>query len=393
MERRGGAVRQRILRAISLTAAAASIAAVAAACADANGGAGNAGASACGFKLAYFGALSGGNAALGVNIRDGAKLALDQYNADHAGCTVELVDKDSGGSPDQAPPLATAVAADPKVLGVVGPAFSGESKVADPILSEAGVVILTPSATNPALAEQGWKTFHRGLGNDASQGPAAANYIRNVLKAQRVFVIDDASEYGKGLADQVKATLGSLVTGTDVIQEKQTDFSALIAKIQAAAPDAIFHGGYYREGAPFVKQLRGAGVTAAYVAGDGVKDNAFIEGAGRDAAEGAILTCPCVPAEKLGGSFAADYKAATGRDPGTYSAEAYDAATILLKGIGAGNTTRAKLNTFVSGYTGQGVTTNFKFLPNGELDPDSVAVWAYKVHDGKIIADQQIPAG
>jgi branched-chain amino acid transport system substrate-binding protein len=263
--------------------------------------------------------------------------------------------------------------------------------VANPILSQAGVVIITPSATNPTLAKQGWKTFHRGLGNDASQGPGAANYIKNVLKAQKVFVIDDASEYGKGLADQVKSTLGGLVTGTDVIQEKQSDFSALISKIQAANPDVIFHGGYYREGAPFLKQLRGAGIKAAYVAGDGVKDDAFVEGAGKDAAEGAILTCPCVPPEKLGGSFPADYKAATGRDPGTYSAEAYDAATILIKGVEAGNTTREKLNTFVGGYTGQGVTTSFKFLADGELDPASVAVWAYKVQSGKIVADQQIP--
>lgn len=361
----------------------------AAACTDSNGGSGGE-ASNCGYKIAFFGALSGGNAALGVNIRDGAKLAIDQYNDKHGDCKIELVSKDSGGSPDQAPALANAVAGDPKILGVVGPAFSGESKVANPILSQAGVVIVTPSATNPALAKQGWKTFHRGLGNDASQGPAAADYIRNVLKAQKVYVIDDASEYGKGLADQVRSTLGGLVVGSDAIQEKQSDFSALVSKIQAASPDVIFHGGYYREGAPFVKQLRGAGSNAVYVAGDGVRDSAFIEGAGKEAAEGAVLTCPCVPPEKLGGSFVPDHKKATGREPGTYSGEAYDAATILVKGIEAGNTTRAALNTFVNGYTGQGVTTKFKFLSDGELDPASVAIWAYKVRDGKIVADQQI---
>jgi branched-chain amino acid transport system substrate-binding protein len=382
-------LRQGLARAFGGVAIVALIAG-AAACASSNSGTAS---KSCGNKIAFFGALTGGNAVLGINIRDGAKLALDQYNAKNKDCTVEMVEKDSAGSPDNAPPLATSIAGDPKILGVVGPAFSGESKVANPILSSAGVVIMTPSATNPALSKQGWKTFHRGLGNDASQGPQAAKYMKDVLKVQKVYVVDDASEYGKGLADQVKSTLGGAVVGSDVIQEKQTDFSALVAKIQAANPDAVFHGGYVREGAPFLKQLRAAGVKAKYVAGDGVKDEALITGAGKDAAEGAILTCPCVPGEKLTGSFPSDYQKATGRAPGTYSAEGFDAANILLSGIKAGNTTRAKLNDYVNKYDGQGVTTKFKFEADGELDPNSVAVWAYIVKDGAIVADQEIPKG
>jgi branched-chain amino acid transport system substrate-binding protein len=348
------------------------------------------GAKDCGYKIGFFGALSGGNAQLGINIRDGAKLAIDQYNKANANCTVEMVNKDSQGSPDQAPALATALVQDTKVLGVVGPAFSGESKVANPILSDAGVVIITPSATNPALAKNGWKTFHRGLGNDASQGPAAATYIKNDLKATKIFVIDDASEYGKGLAEQVKTTLGSAVTGTAVIKEQQTDFAAVVQQITAGGADAVFFGGYVREAAPFLKQLRESGSKAKFIAGDGVKEDVLVSGAGAANAEGAVLTCPCVPGDKASGTFPADYKAATGRDPNTYSAEAYDAANILLAGIKAGNTTREKLNDFVNKYEGQGVTTKFKFQPDGEIDPASVAVWAYTVKAGKIVADKEI---
>jgi branched-chain amino acid transport system substrate-binding protein len=354
---------------------------------SANGG----GSGDCGYKIAFFGALTGGNAQLGINIRDGAKLALTQYNKANANCQVELVEKDSAGDPQQAPGLATSVAQDAKILGVVGPAFSGESKVANPILSDAGVVIITPSATNPTLAEAGWKTFHRGLGNDASQGPGAANYIKSVMKAQKVFVVDDASEYGKGLADQVKSTLGTAVTGNAVVKEQQQDFGALVQQIKASGADALFWGGYYREAAPFLKQFRDAGGKAKFVAGDGVKDQAFVDGAGAANAEGAILTCPCVPPEKTPGTFVADYKAANGRDAGTYSAEAYDAANILLAGIKGGNTTRQKLNDFVNAYEGQGVTTKFKFQANGEIDAASVAVWAYKVESGKIVAAAETP--
>jgi branched-chain amino acid transport system substrate-binding protein len=355
-----------------------------------DGGTGTA-ASDCGYKIAFFGALTGGNAQLGINIRDGAKLAVDQYNKANANCTVALVEKDSAGDPAQASGLATSVVQDAKILGTVGPAFSGESKVANPILSKEGVVIITPSATNPALASQGDATFHRGLGNDASQGPGAANYIKSVLKLQKTFVVDDASEYGKGLADEVKKVLGAGVVKSAVVKEQQTDFGALVTDVQASGADSIFWGGYLREASPFLKQYRDAGGKAKFIAGDGVKDQKFVDGAGAANAEGSILTCPCLPPEKAEGSFVADYKASSGRDAGTYSAEAFDAANILLAGIKAGNTTREKLETFVDGYSGKGVTTTFKFEANGEIAPSSVAVWAYIVQGGKIVAVEETP--
>ncbi|WP_412542314.1 branched-chain amino acid ABC transporter substrate-binding protein [Longispora sp. K20-0274] len=345
----------------------------------------------CSVKIAFFGALTGPNAALGINIRDGAKLAIDQYNTAKSAdnCKIELVNNDSQGDEKQAPGLADAIVQDAKIIGVVGPAFSGESKAANGKLSDNGVTIITPSATNPTLAEKGWKTFHRALGNDAAQGPAAGRYIKDVVKATKVFVIDDTSEYGKGLADEVKKVVTPVATGTS--SKGQTDFSALITQIKSSGADAVYYGGYYAEAAPFLKQLRGQGVKATFVAGDGVKDDKFIEGAGKDAAEGAILTCPCVPPDKAGGTFAADYKKATGNEPGTYSAEAYDAANILVAAVKAGNTTRPKVEAFVDAYNGTGVTTKFKFTDKGEIDLSAVAVWAYKVEGGKIIALQEIP--
>ena len=131
-----------------------------------------------------------------------------QYNEKHKDCQVKLKQFDSQGSETQAPALAKTAIDDKTVIGIVGPAFSGESKAADPAFNEAGLTTITPSATNPALAKNGWKTFFRALGNDASQGPAAAKYIKDDLKATKVFVMDDASEYGKGLADIVKSDLG-----------------------------------------------------------------------------------------------------------------------------------------------------------------------------------------
>ncbi|KAB1147852.1 branched-chain amino acid ABC transporter substrate-binding protein [Micromonospora sp. DT46] len=351
------------------------------------------GGDACGNKIAFFGALTGPSAALGINENNGVKLAVDKYNKENADCKVELVPLDSQGSPDQAPQLAQKAIDDTKILGIVGPAYSGESEAAGPLFNEAGLVTITPSATNPTLAKQNWKTFFRAVGNDLSQGPGAGNYIKNVLKADKVYVIDDQSAYGAGLADEVKKLLGPAVVGSDKVQGdgKQVEFSAVVTKVKAANVKAVFYGGYYQEAGLIRKQLTAAGVTAPLIAGDGVNDAAYITSAGAAAAEGTILTCPCQPAAEARGTFIEEYKALNGTDPGTYSDTAYDAANILLAGIKAGKTSREGLLEFVKGYSGEGVAASYKFVEGGELDPAQVKVWAFKVKDGKVVPDQEIP--
>src|SRR6478735_9788330 len=337
------------------------------------GSSGGAAKAACDQKIGMFGALTGPNANLGIYIQNGVNLALDDYNKKHADCKVTLENYDSQGDPTQAPALAKKAIDDKKVVGIVGPAFSGESKAADPAFNEAGLVTITPSATNPKLADNGWKTFFRVLGNDATQGPAAAKYIKDTLKAAKPFVIDDASEYGKGLADIVRQDLGSAVVGNDTVQQKQTDFSASVTKVKASGADALFFGGYSPEAAPLIKQLRDAGWKGTFVVADGVKDQSFIDNA-KDAAEGTIITCPCVPAD-VAPEFQAAYKAKYNEDPNTYSGEGYDSATILLDGIAAGKD-RASMVDFVKAYA-KGESADIK-------------VFAYKVEGGKIVGTGEI---
>ena len=316
----------------------------------ATGGESSGGSSSCpsGLSIGFFGALTGPDANLGVNIQNGVKLAVEEHNAESGACQVTLTPYDSQGDQNQAQGLAQKAAGDTKVIGLVGPAFSGESKVADPIFADPDVnlVAITPSATNPALAENGWKTFFRVLGNDASQGPAAASYITGTLGKQKVYVVDDSTEYGKGLADLVRKDLGAADVKDNTIQKGQTDFSAVVADIRASGADAVFFGGYYAEAGLLLKQMREAGLTSdqvAFVTDDGAKDQGLITAAGDAAAEGAFLTCPCLPPDKAGGTFVADYTKAYGTAPATYSAEGYDAATILLKGISEGKVTREDL--------------------------------------------------
>ena len=349
--------------------------------------AGGGGGAACDQTLAFFGPQTGPAAGLGEPIIQGAQLAIDEYNAD-AECEVAYELIDSQGSPDQAPSLATALAGNEVVVGVVGPAFSGESDAAGPIFAEAGLPTISPSATNPALAENGWDTFHRALGNDATQGPAAAAYIRDTIQAQTVFVIDDASEYGAGLANIVREELADAVVDNDTVQAGDRDFDPTVTKVTAANPDAVFFGGYYAEAAPLVRQLRAGGFEGTFVVADGVKDPGYLEGA-RDAAEGTVITCPCIPAEDPGVTeFAAAYEAEFGGAPGTYAAEAYDSANIFLQGIAEGIDNREDMLAFINEYDEPGVTKQLSFDETGE--PSEVHVYAYLVENGEIVSDSEI---
>jgi branched-chain amino acid transport system substrate-binding protein len=331
---------------------------------------------ACDVTLAFFGPQTGPAAGLGAPIINGAQLAIDQYNAD-ADCKVTFDKIDSQGSPDQAPSLATEAAGNEAIIGIVGPAFSGESAAAGPIFAEAGLPTISPSATNPTLSENGWDTFHRALGNDATQGPAAAKYIQDTIKAKSVFVIDDASEYGAGLAGIVQKELGDTVVDTDTIQVGQTDFSATVTKVNSSKADTVFFGGYYAEAALIVRQLRDAGFKGTFVVADGVKDPGYLEGA-RAAAEGTIITCPCIPAEDPAvADFAKAYQDEFGEAPGTYAAEAYDSANIFLDGISEGIDNRADMLEFINNYDEAGITKQLKFDETGE--PADVHVYAYKV--------------
>lgn len=387
-------MRQRLIRVFGGLAVAVLVTGGAAACkADDGGDTGTA--KECGLKIGFQGPLTGDSAGLGIHMRNGAKLAVEQYNAKNADCKVTLEELDSQGDPAKAPPLAQKAAADTKMVGMVGPAFSGETESSAPTFEQAGLPMITPSATRPSLSTKGWKVFHRAVGNDTSQGPAAGRYIKTVLKSDKVFVVDDQSAYGAGLVDEVKKVLGtSTVVGTEKVQVKQTDFGPVVAKIKSSGANVVFFGGYYTEAGLMLKQMRGAGVQAKLIGGDGVNDAQFIKVAGDAVAEGTVLTCPCAPATAAKGTFVTDYKAANANaEPGTYADVSYDIANIALEGIKAGKTARADLNTFISGYNKAGAATGvtYKFLENGELDPAQVIVWAFKVNAGKVVPDVEIP--
>ncbi|OBI84307.1 branched-chain amino acid ABC transporter substrate-binding protein [Mycobacterium sp. E740] len=326
-------------------------------------------------SIAMAGALNGPDAALGINIKNGIQLAVDQHNAANQGCQVQLKTFDTEGDPQKATQIAPQIINDASIIGLIGPAFSGETMATGDVYNQAGLVAATASATNVTLSKKGWKTFFRGLGNDGQQGEAVGNYLKNTLSQKKVCVVDDSTDYGLGLATVVRNTLGPVADSACNISVKKgdKDFSAAVTQIKGAGPDSVFFSGYYAEAAPFAQQLKDGGYTGKFVSADGTKDPEFVKQAG-DAAKDAILSCPCTPAPP---KFADEYKKAFNADPGTYSVEGYDLGTIMVKGIDSGKITRPDLLDFVRTYDGQGIGRKYQWDPTGELT--TTLIWIFKV--------------
>lgn len=383
-------MRRNHLRKLGVIAVAAGFAFAVAGCQD-SGTTGGGNTAACGGKIAIFGAFTGGNAGLVLPSRDGARLAFEKFNAANPNCKAELVEFDTEGDPAKATPVANQIVGNQEILGVIGGHFSGETRATIPTYDAAGVAMVSPSATATDLTTMGSKTFHRVVGNDASQGPAAGRYIKNVLNGQRVVIVDDGSAYGAALAEEVGKVVGT-PAATDKVQEKQTNFAATISKIKAANADVVFYGGYTNEAAPLLKQMRAAGVTAKFVGGDGINDAAFPQGAGATESEGALITCPCRPGAEAKGTFPADFQAKYGTPPGVYAAEGWDAATVLLDALKDGKRTRADVLAFVKAYDKEGVTKKINFDDKGEIEVANVVIFMYTVKGGQIVPDREIPS-
>jgi len=201
-------------------------------------------------KIGHAAPLTGGIAHLGKDNENGARLAVEEANKE--GLTIdgkkiklELVGEDDAGDPKTGTAVAQKLV-DEHVVAVVGHLNSGVSIPASKIYSDAGIVQISPSSTNPDYTKQGFKTTYRVVATDAQQGPALANYAAKTLGAKTVAIVDDATAYGKGLADEFEKTAkadGVNVVAREATNDKATDFKAILTKIKGKKPDVIMYGG------------------------------------------------------------------------------------------------------------------------------------------------------
>ena len=349
-------------------------------------------------KVGHVGPITGGIAHLGKDNENGARLAIEQANE----AKIKLGGKEVKfvlvAEDDQADPkVGTTVAqklVDAKVAGVVGHLNSGTSIPASPLYNGAGIPVISGSATNPKLTEQGFKTQFRVVGRDDQQGPAIANYLANNNKPKTVAVIDDATAYGEGIADEVEKTLkGASITvlprekGTD----KTTDWKAVLTKLKGRNPDAIFFGGMDATGGPLMKQGRELGIKAVFAFGDGACTEEMAKLAGL-AAEGLLCSQAGIPVAAADKGFLDAYKKKFNVDPILYAPFTYDAANLLIAAMKKADSPEpAKYLPELAKITYKGVTGEISFDAKGDRKDAEMTI--FTMQGGKIVPLAVIKGG
>ena len=340
-------------------------------------------------KIGSVAPLTGGIAHLGKDNENGARLAVDEANAAKprlGGRDVkfELVSEDDQADPKVGNTVAQKLV-DAKVAGVVGHLNSGTTIPASAIYNGANLPMISGSATNPALTEQGFKGVFRTVGRDDQQGPAVANYLAANNKPKTVAVIDDATAYGEGLANEVEKTLkaaGVKVLPREKGTDKTVDWKAVLTKVKGKKPDAVFYGGMDATAGPLIKQARELKMTSVFSFGDGACTDKMAELAGA-AAEGLICSQAGIPVQAAGKKFLDAYKARFKIDPILYSPFTYDAANLLIAAMKkADSPDPAKYLPALTASDHNGASGNIKFDEKGDRKDAEMTIFTLK--DGKI---------
>ena len=331
--------------------------------------------------------LTGPQAHIGIDIRNGVQLAVEDTNA--AGVEIggkklklELVPEDDEANPTKATTVAQKLV-DSKVVAVVGHFNSGASIPASKIYSDAGVPQISPSSTNPKYTQQGFKTTFRVVAHDDQQGPTIARYAVETLKAKNIAVVDDSTAYGQGLADAFEKTakeLGANIVAREHTTDKDTDFKAILTKIKGRNPDLIMFGGIDPQAGPMVKQMSELGIKAKYIGGDGMQTPNFIKLAG-PASDGVMASMPGLPKEKMpgGAQFMQKYKAKFNSEVELFAPMGYDAVMVFVDAMKrAGSTDPAKFLPEMSKTNYQGVIGPIAFDEKGDLRNGPITIYVVK---------------
>jgi len=340
-------------------------------------------------RIGHAGPLTGGIAHLGKDDENGVHLAVDEANDKKiklGGKTVkfEMMSEDDQADPKMGPTIAQKFV-DAKVAGVVGHLNSGVSIPASAVYNQAGIPMISGSATNPKLTEQGFKTIFRTVGRDDQQGPAVASYIANELKAKKVAIADDATAYGEGLANEVEKTLkaaGVQVLTREKTNDKATDFKAILTKMKGRSPDAIFYGGMDATGGPMLKQARELGIKAQFAFGDGACTAEMNKLAGDKAAEGMICSQAGIPTQMASKTFQEAFTKKYGEIK-QYAPFFYDGANVLIAAMQkADSADPAKYLPELQKISYDGATGHIEFDEKG--DRKNAEMTIFQMKSGKV---------
>lgn len=336
-------------------------------------------------RMGFLGQPGGAPGSVALDVKNGEKLAISQFDAGGPPVQVALDSVDADATPAQVRAAALRLAAD-KVVAVIGPTSDEEASSAEPVFEQSGIPSILVSAADQALAGHRWKFFHRLIPDDPTQGRADGNYLVDALHATAVALVDDSTEQSRalsGAAGQAVASGGSKVVYMAHVDTRAPDLASLAGRIVGTSPDTVFFAGSPVLAARVISELRSAGYAGKFMLG-GADGHDFVAGAGV-AAEGSYVACGCAGTADSADAqaFNAAYLAQFGTTPGPYAAEAYDAANAILQAIQKGNLSPSAINRYLASADYVGITRTVRFKPDGDWAGDNVFV--YKVETGALV--------
>ena len=344
-------------------------------------------------KLGHVAPMSGAQASYGKDNENGARMAIEDLNAQ--GVTIggkkvkfELMAEDDAADPKQGTAAAQKLC-DSKVAGVIGHLNSGTTIPASKVYNDCGIPMVTGAATNPNLTKPGYKTTFRIIANDNALGAGLAAYAAETLKLKSVAIVDDRTAYGQGVAavfKKVAAEKGIKVVDEQFTTDKATDFMAILTAIKSKNPDAIFFGGMHPQAAPMLRQMEQLGIgNVKYFGGDGICTQEIIQlVAGAKTLANVVCAEGGASLDKMPGGKAwkAKYDAKYPGQFQVYSPYTYDATFLIVDAMKRANSTDPKVYVNELAKSNfKGVTANIAFEANGEMKNPSISLYVYR--DGK----------
>ncbi|CAH1676617.1 L-leucine/L-phenylalanine ABC transporter periplasmic binding protein [Hyphomicrobiales bacterium] len=341
-------------------------------------------------KLGVGGPITGPNAAFGAQLKNGVEQAVEDINAAGGvlGQKITVTTGDDVSDPKQGVSVANKFVGD-GVKWVVGHFNSGVTMPASEVYAENGILMISPSATNPKITERGlWNTF-RTCGRDDQQGSVASAYLLKNFKDKKIAIVHDKTTYGQGLADETKKGLnagGVKEVLYEGINAGEKDFSALVSKIKAAGADYLYWGGLHTEGGLIVRQMRDQGLKTVVISGDGITTDEFAT-IGGPGVEGTLMTFPPDPQKRPEAAAVVKKFEAKNFKPEAYTLYSYAAVQIMAEGAKRANSTDPKKIAAVlqGGQPVKTVIGDIGFDKKGDITRPDYTVYTWKKGaDGKI---------
>jgi branched-chain amino acid transport system substrate-binding protein len=303
-------------------------------------------------KIGILNEMTGGNATMGTSAANGAKMAIKEANAKGGvlGKQIQGVVADNKSEPSESANAMTKLVSQDKVVAVTGVFSSSDAIAAASVAEATKVPFIAVGATNPkvTLDEKTNKvrdyTF-RVCFIDPFQGTVGANFVLNTLKLkQAVMLVDNSSDYSKGLASFFKEAFvkgGGTVLGEEAYLQKDQDFKTVLTKVKALNPEVIYVPGYYEEVGKIVKQARELGITVPIIGGDGWDSPKLVEVGTAAALNNTYFTnhYSVDDTSTASQAFVEAYKKEYGQAPDALAVLGYDAANVLIDAIQRANST------------------------------------------------------